>query len=39
MITRLIPFNAYYSEDEIRQVDGDDWRRELSGLLIKERTP
>jgi DMSO/TMAO reductase YedYZ molybdopterin-dependent catalytic subunit len=31
MITRPFPFNAYYGEDEIREVDGADWRLELSG--------
>ncbi|MEJ7808350.1 MAG: molybdopterin-dependent oxidoreductase [Telluria sp.] len=38
MITRPFPFNAYYSEDEVRHVDGDAWRLELSGN-IANRTP
>jgi len=38
MITRPFPFNAYYGEDEVEQVDGDAWRLELSGL-IADRKP
>ncbi|MEC4721745.1 molybdopterin-dependent oxidoreductase [Noviherbaspirillum sp. CPCC 100848] len=38
MITRPFPFNAYYGEDEVRQINGDDWRLELSGL-IADRAP
>jgi DMSO/TMAO reductase YedYZ molybdopterin-dependent catalytic subunit len=38
MITRPFPFNAYYGEEEIREVDGDQWRLELSGMLA-DRTP
>ena len=38
MITRPFPFNAYYEEDEVRMVDGDAWRLELSGL-IADRKP
>ena len=38
MITRPFPFNAYYGEDEIREVDGDTWRLELSGL-VADRKP
>jgi DMSO/TMAO reductase YedYZ molybdopterin-dependent catalytic subunit len=37
-ITRPFPFNAYYGEDEVREVDGDAWRLELSGL-IADRKP
>jgi DMSO/TMAO reductase YedYZ molybdopterin-dependent catalytic subunit len=33
MITRPFPFNAYYDEDEVRQVDGASFRLELSGLV------
>jgi DMSO/TMAO reductase YedYZ molybdopterin-dependent catalytic subunit len=33
MITKPFPFNAYYGEDEIRDIDGDDWRLELSGMM------
>lgn len=38
MITRPFPFNAYYGEDEVRDIDGDAWRLELSGLIAR-RTP
>ena len=37
MITRPFPFNAYYGEDEIREVDGDAWRLEVSGLVADKR--
>ena len=33
MITRPFPFNAYYGEDEIRQVDADSYRLEVTGLV------
>jgi len=38
MITDPFPFNAYYSEDEVRDIDGDTWRLELSGM-IADRKP
>jgi len=38
MITKPFPFNAYYGEDEIRIVDGNTFKLELSGL-IRERAP
>lgn len=38
MITDPFPFNAYYSEDEVREIDGDAWRLELSGM-IADRKP
>ncbi|WP_343732886.1 molybdopterin-dependent oxidoreductase [Duganella sp.] len=38
MITRPFPFNAYYEEEEVRVVDGESWRLELSGL-IANRAP
>ena len=38
MILRPFPFNAYYGEDEVRTVDGDAWRLELSGL-VRDRRP
>ncbi len=38
MITKPFPFNAYYGEDEIRDVDGDSYRLQLGGL-IRERKP
>jgi len=37
MITRPFPFNAYYGEDEVEQVDGDAWRLELSGLIADKK--
>jgi DMSO/TMAO reductase YedYZ molybdopterin-dependent catalytic subunit len=37
MITRPFPFNAYYGEDEVRQVDGDSFRLEVSGLVADKR--
>ena len=37
MITRPFPFNAYYGENEIRQVDGDSFRLELTGLVADKR--
>jgi DMSO/TMAO reductase YedYZ molybdopterin-dependent catalytic subunit len=37
-ITRPFPFNAYYSEDEAPEIDGDDYRLELSGL-IADKSP
>jgi DMSO/TMAO reductase YedYZ molybdopterin-dependent catalytic subunit len=38
MITRPFPFNAYYGEDEVRVVDGDAWRLDVSGL-VAQRAP
>lgn len=38
MITRPFPFNAYYGIDEVRQVDGDAYQLELSGM-IRDRKP
>jgi DMSO/TMAO reductase YedYZ molybdopterin-dependent catalytic subunit len=37
MITRPFPFNAFYGEDEIREVDAAGWRLELSGLIADRR--
>jgi DMSO/TMAO reductase YedYZ molybdopterin-dependent catalytic subunit len=37
MITRPFPFNAYYDEAEIREVDGDAWRLEVTGLVSDKR--
>jgi len=37
MITRPFPFNAYYGEDEIREVDASSWRLEVSGLVADRR--
>ena len=33
MITRPFPFNAYYGEDEIREIDADSYRLELTGMV------
>ena len=33
MITRPFPFNAYYGESQIRAVDGDAFRLEVSGMV------
>jgi DMSO/TMAO reductase YedYZ molybdopterin-dependent catalytic subunit len=33
MITTPFPFNAFYGEDEIPKVDGDDYKLELTGLI------
>jgi DMSO/TMAO reductase YedYZ molybdopterin-dependent catalytic subunit len=38
MITVPFPFNAYYGEDEVREIDGDDWRLELSGMLSARKS-
>ena len=37
MITRPFPFNAYYGEGEVREVDGDAWRLEVTGLVADKR--
>ena len=37
MITSPFPFNAYYGEDEIRMVDGADYKLEVSGLAREKR--
>ncbi len=33
MITRPFPFNAYYSEAQIRAVDGDSFRLDVTGMV------
>ncbi|MFB9241252.1 molybdopterin-dependent oxidoreductase [Massilia antarctica] len=38
MITRPFPFNAFYGEEEVRQIDGEAWRLELSGM-VADRKP
>ncbi len=38
MITRPFPFNAYYGIDEVRHVDGDGYRLEVSGLVREKKT-
>jgi DMSO/TMAO reductase YedYZ molybdopterin-dependent catalytic subunit len=37
MITRPFPFNAYYGEDEIREVDEASYRLEVTGLVADKR--
>jgi len=37
MITRPFPFNAFYSEDEVPEVDGDSFRLEVTGLVADKR--
>ena len=37
-ITDPFPFNAYYPLNEVRQIDGNSWRLELSGLIADRRT-
>ena len=37
MITRPFPFNAYYGENEVRQVDGESFRLEVGGLVADKR--
>jgi len=36
-ITKPFPFNAYYSEDEAPDVDGKDYRFEVSGLVENKK--
>lgn len=38
MITRPFPFNAYYSEAQIRAVDGDRFRLEVTGMVADKHT-
>jgi len=37
MIARPFPFNAFYGEDRVPQIDGDSFRLELSGLIADRR--
>ncbi|MBR8657196.1 molybdopterin-dependent oxidoreductase [Achromobacter sp. Marseille-Q0513] len=37
MITRPFPFNAYYGIDEVRHVDEESFRLEVSGLVADRR--
>ena len=37
-IARPFPFNAFYGEDEIPQIDGSGWRLEVSGLVADRRS-
>src|ERR1700723_1541864 len=36
-ITRPFPFNAYYSEDEAPEVDGEDYKLEIGGLVDNKK--
>ena len=37
MIVRPFPFNAYYGEEEVREVDGEAWRLDVTGLVAERR--
>jgi DMSO/TMAO reductase YedYZ molybdopterin-dependent catalytic subunit len=37
-ITKPFPYNGYYSEDEVRVIDGSTYKLELAGM-IKEKKP
>ncbi len=37
-ITRPFPFNAYYPQSQVREVDGDAWRLEVTGLVADKRS-
>jgi DMSO/TMAO reductase YedYZ molybdopterin-dependent catalytic subunit len=37
MITRPFPFNAYYSVDEVRHVDGDSFKLEVDGMVTDKK--
>ena len=37
MITRPFPFNAYYSEDEAPDIDGDKWQLEIGGRVDNKK--
>ncbi len=37
MITRPFPFNAYYGEDEVRQVRESTWQLEVTGMVSDKR--
>jgi DMSO/TMAO reductase YedYZ molybdopterin-dependent catalytic subunit len=36
-ITKPFPFNAYYGEDEVVEVDGGDYKLELAGMIREKR--
>jgi DMSO/TMAO reductase YedYZ molybdopterin-dependent catalytic subunit len=38
MITKPFPFNAYYSEDEAPEVDGDSYKLEVAGLVENKKS-
>lgn len=37
MITRPFPFNAFYSEDQAPDINGDDYRLEVAGLVLHKQ--
>ena len=37
MVRRPFPFNAYYGESQVRVVDGEAWRLEVTGLVADKR--
>lgn len=37
MITRPFPFNAYYGENEVREVDEESYRLEVTGMVADKR--
>ncbi|MGB6446184.1 MAG: molybdopterin-dependent oxidoreductase [Xanthobacteraceae bacterium] len=37
-ITRPFPFNAYYSEDEAPDIDGDNYKLEIGGLVDNKKS-
>jgi DMSO/TMAO reductase YedYZ molybdopterin-dependent catalytic subunit len=37
MITRPFPFNAYYGEDEVREVEESSYRLEVTGMVADKR--
>ena len=37
-IKRPFPFNAYYQEDEAPEVDANDWKLEVSGLVQNKKS-
>ena len=37
-ITRPFPFNAYYSEDEAPDIDGDNYQLEIGGLVDNKKS-
>jgi DMSO/TMAO reductase YedYZ molybdopterin-dependent catalytic subunit len=38
MITRPFPFNAYYSQDEAPDIDGDKWSLEIGGRVENKKS-
>ncbi len=37
-ITKPFPFNAFYDVDDVPDIDGGDWKLEVSGL-VRDKTP